>query len=166
MKEYKYKPSADAQPLDDDGVGEHMLDFSWDTDVEAVPTKINWKDADKALTKLYPAVFDEEDPEALIDPGSFFNFFEGAKDYVDVRVFVLPFLDSETRRVAHVIRVGFLQVGPTIANEVFPDAIQYFTGAMDDSEYGSDDEDDEEDDDDDAEEIDLEKPRAKKPKRA
>ena len=48
---------------------------------------------------------------------------------------------------------------------MFPDAIQYFTGTMEDSEWGSDDED-EEDDDDDAEEIDLEKPKAKKPKTA
>ncbi|KZV70339.1 hypothetical protein PENSPDRAFT_734817 [Peniophora sp. CONT] len=138
-KEYKYQPSADAQPLDADGVGEHMLDFSWDTDVVVVPTKINWKDADKALTKLYPVVYDDEDPEAMQDPGSFFNFFEGNKDPMDV--------------------------GPSIANDVFPDAIQYFTGTMEDSEWGSDGED-EEDDDDDAEEIDLEKPKAKKPKRA
>ena len=94
--------------------------------------KINWKSDDKTLTKLYPRETDDEDENDIADTGSFFNFFEGAKDYVDVRVFVFPFPDSETRRVAHVIRVEFLQVGPTIANEVFPDAIQYFTGAIED----------------------------------
>lgn len=51
-----------------------------------------------------------------------------------------------------------------IANEVFPDAIDFFTGQMDDDI--TDDEDDSEDDDEDAEEIDLEKPRAKKAKQA
>lgn len=51
-----------------------------------------------------------------------------------------------------------------IANEVFPDAIEFFMGHMD--EDLTDDEDDSEDDDEDAEEIDLEKPRAKKAKQA
>lgn len=56
------------------------------------------------------------------------------------------------------------QLGVIIANEVFPDAIDFFTGRMD--EDLTDDEDDSDDDDEDAEEIDLEKPRAKKAKQA
>ena len=53
-----------------------------------------------------------------------------------------------------------------IANDIYGDAIEYFTGEMG-GEIPSDDEDDEEDedDDDDAAEIDLEKPEPKKQKR-
>jgi template-activating factor I len=51
------------------------------------------------------------------------------------------------------------QVGLVIANEVFPECIEYFLGNV---ENEISDSEDEEDDDDDAEEIDLEKPRAKK----
>jgi len=47
-----------------------------------------------------------------------------------------------------------------IANEIFPEAIEYFLGNVDGEITDSEDEDDE--DDDDAEEIDLEKPRSKK----
>lgn len=46
-----------------------------------------------------------------------------------------------------------------IANEVFPESIEYFLGNV---ENEISDSEDEEDDDDEAEEIDLEKPRAKK----
>jgi template-activating factor I len=53
-----------------------------------------------------------------------------------------------------------LQIGLTIANEIFPEAIDFFLGTKHDSDEDSDDEDD----DDDEEEIDLEKPRAKKQK--
>ena len=45
-------------------------------------TKINWKDATHNLTKAYPRVLDEDDD--LTEPGSFFNFFEVAKDHLDV----------------------------------------------------------------------------------
>jgi template-activating factor I len=51
----------------------------------------------------------------------------------------------------------------TIANEVFPEAIDYFLGNVGGEELDSDDEDDSEDD---ADEIDLEKPRMKKQKKA
>jgi template-activating factor I len=51
----------------------------------------------------------------------------------------------------------------TIANEVFPEAIDYFLGNAGGDELDSDDEDDS---DDDADEIDLEKPRMKKQKKA
>lgn len=48
-----------------------------------------------------------------------------------------------------------------IANEIFPEAIEYFLGNISNE---SDSEDSEDEDDDDAEEIDLEKPRSKKRK--
>lgn len=54
-----------------------------------------------------------------------------------------------------------MQVGIVIANEIFPEAIEYFLGNVDGDVTDSEDDDD---DDDDAEEIDLEKPRPKKPK--
>lgn len=54
------------------------------------------------------------------------------------------------------------QIGLTIGNEIFPEAIDYFMGNAGGEDLDSDDEDDE--DDDDAEEIDLEKPRSKKQK--
>ncbi|KAI0322322.1 hypothetical protein OF83DRAFT_1049593 [Amylostereum chailletii] len=137
-KEYKFEPSnasADETP-DADGITPSMLEFSWERDVTPQSTTIHWKDATKNLTKLYPLVVDDEDSEAIADPGSFFNFFESNKDFNDVSV--------------------------TIANEIFPDAIQYFTGEMGDSD--SEDEDSDEDLGDEEEEIDLEKPRAKKAK--
>ena len=51
-----------------------------------------------------------------------------------------------------------------IANEVFPDAIEYFRGEAGGDELYSDEEDEESDEDEENEEIDLEKPRAKKVK--
>lgn len=54
----------------------------------------------------------------------------------------------------------FPQIGLTIANEVFPEAVNYFLDQGNDDDIDSDDSDDE-DDDDDADEIDLEKPRKK-----
>lgn len=50
-----------------------------------------------------------------------------------------------------------------IANEIFPEATDYFLGNAGGDELDSDEEDD---DDDDAEEIDLEKPKSKKRKQA
>jgi len=66
------------------------------------------------------------------------TFFEAARDYHDL--------------------------GVVIANEVFPDAIEYFRGDAGGDELYSDEEDEESDEDDENEEIDLEKPRAKKAK--
>lgn len=48
--------------------------------------KIDWKDADKALTKLYPREMDPEDKDEIAEPGSFFNFFEHENDPMDVSV--------------------------------------------------------------------------------
>ena len=47
-------------------------------------TKINWKDDSKNLPKLYPLQIDEDDGETLAEQGSFFNFFEVARDHHDV----------------------------------------------------------------------------------
>ncbi|KAJ7456603.1 hypothetical protein FB451DRAFT_1098750 [Mycena latifolia] len=138
-KEYKYKAPAnvaDDKP-DENGITETMLDFSWERDVEALPTKIDWKKPDEALTKLYPDAAGEDEDDMSVDTGSFFNFFEKGLDQAEL--------------------------GITIANEVFPEAIEYFLGqAGGDDDVDSDDEED--DDDDEAEEIDLEKPRSKKQK--
>jgi template-activating factor I len=91
----------------------------------------------------------------VAEPGSFFNFFEVARDYNDVSHSFL----SEVSPV-----LTDKQLGVLIANEVFPDAIDYFRGDAGGEELYSDDEDEESDDEDEDEEIDLEKPRAKKPK--
>ncbi|KAG5728575.1 Protein SET [Termitomyces sp. T112] len=135
-KEFKHVPppaAADEKP-DEDGVTDSMLEFSWERDVVSSGQKINWKDADKALTKLYPRETAEDDDD-VGDLGSFFNFFEH---------------DSDA-----------FELGPIIA-DLFPDAIDYFLGNVGGDELDSDDDSD--DDDDDAEEIDLEKPRPKKQK--
>ena len=58
-----------------------------------------------------------------------------------------------------------LQLGVAIANDIFPEAIEYFLGQTGGDELDSEDEEDSEDDDDE-EEIDLEKPRPKKQKKA
>jgi len=135
-KEYKYvaPPSAKDEQPDENGITESMLDFSWDRDVEISTMKIDWKDPEKALTKVYPRETGDDEDE-ISDPGSFFNFFEHRAD------------PSE--------------VGVVIANEIFPEAIEYFLGNVDGDITDSEEEDD---DDDDAEEIDLEKPRTKKRK--
>ncbi|KAJ7169487.1 hypothetical protein C8R46DRAFT_1088938 [Mycena filopes] len=135
-KEYKYNapPSAADDKPDADGITETMLDFSWERDVEAQAFKIDWKDSEKALTKLYPEADGEDEDDMSVDTGSFFNFFEKANDGGEL--------------------------GITIANEIFPEAIEYFLGQAGDDDIDSDDEDE----DDEAEEIDLEKPKSKKQK--
>ena len=50
-----------------------------------------------------------------------------------------------------------------IANEIFPDATEFFLGTMGGEDVDSDDDDS---DDEDAEEIDLEKPQSKKQRKA
>ncbi|KAK0208445.1 hypothetical protein DFS33DRAFT_445049 [Desarmillaria ectypa] len=135
-KEYKYIPPpavADDKP-DENGITDTMLDFSWERDIEPSMMKINWKDPARALTKLYPREPGPEPDDDPVDPGSFFNFFELKSD---------PY-----------------EIGLTIANEVFPEAVNYFLDQGNEDDIDSDDSDDS-DDDDDAEEIDLEKPRKK-----
>ncbi|KAM6497982.1 hypothetical protein JOM56_005930 [Amanita muscaria] len=137
-KVYKYVPSpeaSDEQP-DEDGITPSMIDFEWGKNSKSSAMKISWKEPEKALTKLYPAVPADEEEDVPTEPGSFFNFFERDSD------------DT--------------QVGVAIANEIFPDAIDYFTGVDMDEVDSEDEEESDEDEEDDAEEIDLEKPRAKK----
>ncbi|CAL1696349.1 unnamed protein product [Somion occarium] len=136
-KEYKYVPppaAAEDKP-DADGITEAMLEFSWERDVDPQACKIDWKDDSKNLTKLYPRVKDEEEDELPSEAGSLFNYFEIADDPFDI--------------------------GVLIANEVFPDAIDYFLGQIPSEDIDSEEE---ESDDENEEEIDLEKPRLKKPR--
>lgn len=138
-KVYKYvaPPAAKDEKPDEDGITQSMIEFDWERDIESQATKINWKDESKNLVKLHPRVMDDDD---VSEPGSFFNFFEIAKD------------DFE--------------LGIDIANDIYPEAIDWFTGTAAGMDIGdSDAEDSDEDDEDDgAEEIDLEKPKAKKQK--
>ncbi|KAG6869152.1 hypothetical protein C0993_012251 [Termitomyces sp. T159_Od127] len=99
-KEFKYvpPPAAANEKPDEDGITDSMLEFSWDRDVVASGQKINWKDADKALTKLYPRETAEDDEVA--DPGSFFNFFEHDSDPFEV--------SSSPSRLASVASVSLL----------------------------------------------------------
>ncbi|KAF8736741.1 hypothetical protein AX14_014064 [Amanita brunnescens Koide BX004] len=131
-KEFKYVPppsAADEKP-DADGITQSMLDFSWDRDVVTSAVNVNWRDPKKALTTLYPRLVDDQE---MTEFGSFFNFFEHEADT--------------------------LEIGSTIGNEIFPDAIEYFLGQRGEALDSSDEE---EDDDEDEDEIDLEKPRPKK----
>lgn len=67
----------------------------------------------------------------------------------------------------HGFRVLYIQIGLVIANDIFPEAVDWFSGKAEDlDEDISDEEDSEEDEDDDeADEIDLEKPEPKKQRR-
>ncbi|KAF9015024.1 hypothetical protein BDQ17DRAFT_1229485 [Cyathus striatus] len=140
-KEFKYVPPpvATDEKSDENGITDSMLEFSWERDVEPSEIKIKWKDPDNALTKVYPRKADADDDEDDMpaDPGSFFNFFEHKADPSDM--------------------------GLTLANEIFPEAIEYFLGNLGSDELDSDEEDSE-DDNDEADEIDLEKHRSKKQK--
>jgi len=135
-KEYRHSPSteADGEMKDEWGVTDAQAAFSWDMDVEPQAIKISWKDDAHNLTKTHPRISDDDDE--ISEPGSFFNFFESKKDHMDM--------------------------GVIIANEIFPEAVEFFKGtAM--QNFSDDDEDEEdEEDDEDEEEIDLEKPRPKK----
>lgn len=65
----------------------HTLILSEDPNVQFAyeqPTKIEWKDATKNLTKLHPRIFDPEDDTDVQEPGSFFNIFESTKVTRDV----------------------------------------------------------------------------------
>ncbi|KAH7104208.1 hypothetical protein BKA62DRAFT_693868 [Auriculariales sp. MPI-PUGE-AT-0066] len=141
-KVYKYTPAkekTEKTEVDANGITEAAIDFDWEEDVTAEAFQITWKDEAHNLTKKYPASIgkDEGDDEEFIEEfGSFFNFFENAKDFADL--------------------------GPVIGTELFPDAIQlYINPDEDDEDFTDDDEEDEDDD----EEIDLEQPKRKKAKK-
>jgi template-activating factor I len=63
--------------------------------------KINWKEGEKALTKLYPRVPADEDDESA-EPGSFFNFFESDTDDTEV-----PFTVTADNFGANFNRIGW-----------------------------------------------------------
>jgi template-activating factor I len=125
--------------------------------------KINWKSDEKNLTKLYPREMDPEDQDDVAEPGSFFNFFEHENDPMQVSDTIQGLAAPLVMEMQMAYDSVLDQIGGTIANEVFPEAIEYFLGNVGGEELDSEDEeDDDDDDDDDAEEIDLEKPRSKK----
>ncbi|KAF8213464.1 hypothetical protein K438DRAFT_1804026 [Mycena galopus ATCC 62051] len=81
-------------------------------------------------------------------------------DWKDAEHTLTKLHPSQTARMMTKTASWTWEIGITIANEVFPDAIEFFLGeAGGDEDLDSDDEDDDE-----AEEIDLEKPRSKKQK--
>jgi len=134
--QHKAPPAVANDTPDEDGITQTMLDFSWERDVELLPTKITWKDDAHNLIKLYPQIKDEDGD--IADSGSFFNWLASSVDEYDL--------------------------GLHLANELYPDAVEYYVGKA-----GGDDSDDEsldsDADDSDADEIDLEKPKAKKQKK-
>jgi len=139
-KEYRYAPKQDygSAEQDTEGVSEAMYDFDWEKHVAPQAVKINWKSDDKNLTKLNPRKVEEDDGEDILDPGSFFNFFEHPND-------------------PH-------NFGELFETDLFPDAIDYYLGKGPNARgnaAGSDEEIDSEADDSDAEEIDLERPKKK-----
>jgi len=143
-KEYRYiaPDGADSETPDADGITPSMLDFDWERDVAPQATTINWKDDSKNLTQKYPQKEDEEEDEDAMDvetsAGSFFNLFETEGD-------------------AH-------ELGVIIADDLFPNAVDYFLGRGPNGldAWEDEDEDEDEDDDEDAEDIDLEKSRKKR----
>lgn len=149
----KFVPAADAEPLGSD-------DYDFAETSETTKTTINWKSDEKNLSKKNPSNInaengnDEDDEAALLTPGSFFS----------------TFFEATSEPVAH--------IGDRLINDLYPRALEYYTGDaidIDDLYDDEDDEDDfdeefdEEDDDDDDKEIDLEEeddqPPAKKNKK-
>jgi len=139
-KVYKFipPPAAKDETPDEHGITDSMLDFDWERDVEPQAIKINWKSDSVNLAKQHPRVIEDDD---VSEPGSFFNFFEEKDDPFDI--------------------------GLVIANDIYPEAVDWYQGKATDQDIDiSDEEDSEEDDDDDeADEIDLEKPEPKKQRR-
>jgi len=137
-KEYKYVAPQDEEALkeDENGVSEANINFDQTRDTEPTATPINWKDPAKALTKLYPRVYDPEDKESIEDHGSFFNIFEHKDNEGDIE--------------------------QSVALDWYPNVVDYFFNRGENSigNFEDDDEDDEEDGSDD-EDIDLENPKKK-----
>ncbi|CAE6462206.1 unnamed protein product [Rhizoctonia solani] len=132
-KYYKYtsppEVTVEDSTPDATGVTNVMVDFNWERDIEISGTPINWKSPSRTLTKLRPRPDMEEiekrlkredaDEPITIDTGSFFLFFEEKDDEFDI--------------------------GQTIAEEVFADAIGYFTGAHENARNNLEDSDWEDD---------------------
>lgn len=97
-------PDADSLKPGKDGISDAMLEFNWERDIQSSVSrsppiiltqwfiesytiqaiKIDWKDASKNLAKLHPPKKDEEDPNEVLDFGSFFNIFELSVQAADV----------------------------------------------------------------------------------
>ena len=109
---------------------EDILNYDPERDLQTHKVDIEWKSEDKNLVKKHPRTLDpeNEDPDAAGDPGSFFNFIAEEKDV--------------------------LEVGPILADEIYPNAIEIFLGLEEGMLDDSDDEDDDEEDP--SAEIDLE----------
>lgn len=118
QKAYQFNesPGRRNEPADNEGFKWSMIDFDWDRDVKALASGINWKPR-KNLCQQYPKEVDEDGDMAEL--GSFFNWFESDGDAFDI--------------------------GLLISEEIFPDAINYFNGEVDDDE-GSEHEDSEHED--------------------
>jgi len=128
--QFTESPARKKEVADREGFKWSMLDFDWDDDVKALPCKISWKPG-KNLCRKYAKKVDEDGEIDTL--GSFFNWFESDGDTFDI--------------------------GTIIADELFPEAIEYFNGEIDDEddedEDGEDNEDDDDDDDEDDDDIDT-----------
>ncbi|THH30335.1 hypothetical protein EUX98_g3845 [Antrodiella citrinella] len=120
-KEFRYvEPKTRTQErADSEGFKWSMLDFDWEKDVKPQASRIRWKPG-KDLSRKYPK---EEDDGEVTELGSFFNWFTITSDPFDL--------------------------GVIIGEEIFPDAIGYFTGDIHGPDSDDDDDDNSDDDDDD-----------------
>jgi len=107
-------PARKKEPADREGFKWTMLDFDWEKDVKALPQKIRWKSG-KNLSTKYPRTLDPDDGD-VIELGSFFNWFESDGDVFDL--------------------------GMMIEEEIYPNAINYFNGEVEDDEDEDEDESD------------------------
>jgi len=103
-KEFQYTEhkKRKAESADSEGFKWSMLDFDFDKDVKPQSCAINWKPG-KNLSEKYPEKKDSDGD--VEDLGTFFNWFKLPSDPVDI--------------------------GVIIADEIYPDAIYYFTGEVD-----------------------------------
>ncbi|KAF8883898.1 hypothetical protein CPB84DRAFT_1965095, partial [Gymnopilus junonius] len=113
-KVYKFTESAarKKEVADKEGFKWSMLDFDWDDDVKPLPEKILWKPGQNVCQK-YPAIRDKDNE--ITDLGSFFNWFEADGDPFDI--------------------------GLIISEEIFEDAVDHFTGQVNEEEDEEEDED-------------------------
>ncbi|KAF9472191.1 hypothetical protein BDN70DRAFT_938367 [Pholiota conissans] len=109
------------EPADREGFKWTMLDFDWDRDVKGSSQKIRWKPGMNLCTK-YPKKLEANQAD-VAELGSFFNWFESDGDVFDI--------------------------GMIIEEEIFPNAINYFNGEVEDEEDEEEEEDESSDESDD-----------------
>ncbi|CAO1623475.1 unnamed protein product [Sympodiomycopsis kandeliae] len=123
-------------------------EFDWEQDLEPKKAEVQWKGDDVDLCKKNPVKLPTDDDMDTFEPGSFFStFFECTH----------PSIASN--------------IGQAIADSLYPDAADWYTGEADSGVDFFDDFDEEEDeedeeDEDDAEEIDLEEDEKRASKKA